>query len=49
MNVFRILGDVSHLLAIIILLLKIHKSKSCAGECSHTLGKEGDPSQRAAQ
>lgn len=41
MNVFRILGDVSHLLAIIILLLKILKSKSCAGECSHALGKEG--------
>uniref|UniRef100_A0A8C3DET6 ER lumen protein-retaining receptor n=1 Tax=Corvus moneduloides TaxID=1196302 RepID=A0A8C3DET6_CORMO len=31
MNIFRILGDVSHLLAIIILLLKIVKSKSCAG------------------
>ncbi|KAM6137637.1 LOW QUALITY PROTEIN: ER lumen protein-retaining receptor 3 [Pterocles gutturalis] len=30
MNAFRT-GDVSHLLAIIILLLKIHKSKSCAG------------------
>lgn len=39
MNIFRILGDVSHLLAIIILLVKIHRSKSCAGECS--LGKEG--------
>lgn len=33
MNIFRILGDISHLLAIIILLLKIHRSKSCAGEC----------------
>ncbi|KGL73588.1 ER lumen protein retaining receptor 3 [Tinamus guttatus] len=31
MNVFRILGDISHLLAIIILLLKIQRSKSCAG------------------
>lgn len=49
MNVFRILGDISHLLAIIILLLKILKSKSCAGECSHTPGKEGGPSWRAAQ
>lgn len=39
MNIFRILGDVSHLLAIIILLVKIHRSKSCAGECS--LGEEG--------
>uniref|UniRef100_A0A8C5Q9I1 ER lumen protein-retaining receptor n=1 Tax=Leptobrachium leishanense TaxID=445787 RepID=A0A8C5Q9I1_9ANUR len=31
MNVFRILGDVSHLLAIIILLMKMWKSRSCAG------------------
>ncbi|KAK2512741.1 Kdelr3 [Columba guinea] len=31
MNVFRILGDISHLLAIIILLVKMQKSKSCAG------------------
>ena len=49
MNVFRILGDVSHLLAIIILLLKILKSKSCAGECPHAPGKEGGPSCRAAR
>lgn len=49
MNIFRILGDVSHLLAIIILLLKIVKSKSCAGECSHAPGKEGGPSRRAAR
>lgn len=41
MNVFRILGDISHLLAIIILLVKMQKSKSCAGECSCTPGKEG--------
>lgn len=41
MNIFRILGDVSHLLAIIILLAKIVKSKSCAGECTHAPGKEG--------
>ncbi|EMP27022.1 ER lumen protein retaining receptor 3 [Chelonia mydas] len=31
MNIFRILGDVSHLLAMIILLVKIWRSKSCAG------------------
>lgn len=31
MNIFRLLGDVSHLVAIIILLLKIWKSRSCAG------------------
>lgn len=32
MNVFRLLGDLSHLLAIIILLLKIWKTRSCAGK-----------------
>jgi ER lumen protein retaining receptor len=31
MNVFRLLGDLSHLLAIFILLLKIWKTRSCAG------------------
>lgn len=31
MNVFRLLGDLSHLAAIIILLLKIWKTRSCAG------------------
>ncbi|KAI8506665.1 PREDICTED: ER lumen protein-retaining receptor 2 [Branchiostoma belcheri] len=31
MNVFRLVGDLSHLLAIIILLLKIWKTRSCAG------------------
>lgn len=31
MNVFRLLGDLSHLFAIIILLLKIWKTRSCAG------------------
>merc|ERR1712045_354358 len=31
MNFFRLLGDVSHLLAILILLLKIWKTRSCAG------------------
>ncbi|KAL0112951.1 hypothetical protein PUN28_012299 [Cardiocondyla obscurior] len=31
MNGFRLLGDLSHLLAIIILLLKIWKTRSCAG------------------
>lgn len=32
MNVFRLAGDLSHLLAIIILLLKIWKTRSCAGK-----------------
>jgi len=31
MNVFRLSGDIAHLLAIIILLLKIWKTRSCAG------------------
>lgn len=32
MNVFRILGDLSHLLAMILLLGKIWRSKCCTGE-----------------
>jgi len=31
MNLFRLIGDMSHLLAIVILLLKIWKTRSCAG------------------
>jgi len=31
MNIFRLIGDVSHLLAFIILLVKIWKTRSCAG------------------
>ncbi|VUZ43051.1 unnamed protein product [Hymenolepis diminuta] len=31
MNIFRLLGDVSHFIAIILLLLKIWKTRSCAG------------------
>lgn len=31
MNIFRLAGDLSHLLAIIILLIKIWKTRSCAG------------------
>jgi len=31
MNIFRLAGDLSHLLAIIILLLKIWKTRSCSG------------------
>ncbi|KAF7242998.1 ER lumen protein-retaining receptor 2, partial [Varanus komodoensis] len=30
MNIFRLTGDLSHLAAIIILLLKIWKTRSCA-------------------
>lgn len=31
MNIFRLIGDLSHLLAILILLAKIWKTRSCAG------------------
>lgn len=31
MNIFRLTGDLSHLLAIIVLLLKIWKTRSCSG------------------
>lgn len=32
MNIFRLAGDVSHLLAILLLLWKIWKTRSCAGK-----------------
>jgi len=32
MNIFRLSGDLCHLLAIIVLLLKIWKTRSCAGK-----------------
>lgn len=41
MNLFRFLGDLSHLLAIILLLLKIWKSRSCAGETPTGAGVRG--------
>ncbi|XP_059158875.1 ER lumen protein-retaining receptor 2 isoform X1 [Physella acuta] len=31
MNIFRLIGDMSHLLAIVLLLLKMWKTRSCAG------------------
>ncbi|XP_026468485.1 ER lumen protein-retaining receptor [Ctenocephalides felis] len=31
MNIFRLTGDISHLVAVIVLLLKIWKTRSCAG------------------
>lgn len=42
MNIFRLTGDLSHLAAIIILLLKIWKSRSCAGACGRPLGGRGE-------
>lgn len=38
MNIFRLAGDVSHLAAIIILLLKIWKTRSCAGISGRSQG-----------
>ncbi|WVZ52117.1 hypothetical protein U9M48_003207 [Paspalum notatum var. saurae] len=32
MNVFRLAGDMTHLLSVVVLLLKIHTIKSCAGD-----------------
>lgn len=31
MNIFRLAGDLSHLAAIVILLIKMWKTRSCAG------------------
>jgi len=31
MNIFRLIGDLTHLMSIIVLLLKIHTIRSCAG------------------
>lgn len=39
MNIFRLTGDLSHLAAIVILLLKIWKTRSCAGERRARPGK----------
>jgi len=33
MNIFRLVGDMSHLLAILLLLMKMWKSRSVAGTC----------------
>lgn len=46
MNVFRILGDLSHLLAMILLLGKIWRSKCCTGEGRS--GREVGPRGRRA-
>ena len=32
MNAFRLAGDMTHLISVLVLLLKIHTIKSCAGE-----------------
>jgi len=37
MNIFRFAGDMSHLISVLILLLKIYATKSCAGEFSLSL------------
>ena len=35
MNIFRLAGDMTHLLSIVVLLLKIHATRSCRGTCRH--------------
>ncbi len=37
MNIFRLVGDLSHLLAIIILVAKIWRTRSCAGIKNDTI------------
>lgn len=32
MNIFRLAGDMTHLMSIVVLLLKIRATKSCRGE-----------------
>ena len=36
MNIFRLIGDFSHIAAILILLLKIWKTRSCSGVSGKT-------------
>ena len=38
MNIFRLAGDVSHVVAILILFLKIWRSRSCAGMSGRSIG-----------
>ena len=39
MNIFRLAGDMTHLLSIMVLLLKIHATRSCRGiSTSRNLG-----------
>ncbi|KAI0987738.1 hypothetical protein GJ496_009940 [Pomphorhynchus laevis] len=37
MNIFRLLGDLSHLIAILILLFKIWRTRSCSGVSGRTI------------
>jgi len=37
MNIFRLAGDMTHLASVLVLLLKIHTIKSCAGIFFSTL------------
>ncbi|CAL9055683.1 unnamed protein product [Musa banksii] len=36
MNIFRLAGDMTHLMSVLVLLLKIHAIKSCAGKSRHS-------------
>lgn len=41
MNIFRFAGDMSHLLSIMVLLLKIRATKSCRGEVDPQVEERG--------
>lgn len=43
MNIFRLAGDMSHLLSILVLLLKIRATKSCRGEVDPRVDGPGRP------
>ena len=47
MNIFRFAGDMTHLLSIVVLLLKIHATRSCRGTCRHWLLRSAGPLETA--
>ncbi|QCE11544.1 ER lumen protein retaining receptor [Vigna unguiculata] len=44
MNIFRLAGDMTHLASVLVLLLKIHTIKSCAGRYPPSLPFQHSPS-----
>ena len=38
MNIFRLAGDMTHLISIVVLLLKIHTIRSCRGAATRLVG-----------
>jgi hypothetical protein len=45
MNLFRLAGDMTHLLSVVVLLLKIHTIKSCAGAAASSSSFSSFPSR----